>query len=273
MMGVAMHRRACRSSRPQLHPRLPLRSFLTQRQSNRASAAACEIACPAGLLPQQLYWFSRAQELDAAREHALMDCIECGACAWVCPSAIPLVQYYRHTKSAIRQQDADAVRAERSRERFEHRQARIEAELAEREARKRARADAARKKAEAKAAARLPNPRPPQRRRRKRRPAMDPGGGPPPPLIAQRVPRSWRRHWSAPVRRPQGSRRWRADRSAQAGSPGPPRSPGCTHRETRADHAAALDEGDGVRAGKLEAKIKGMEGKLEALRAESDGTE
>ena len=43
--------------------------------------------------------------------------------------------------------------------------------------------------------------------------------------------------------------------------------------KTRADHAAALDEGDGVRAGKLEAKIKGMEGKLEALRAESDGTE
>ena len=32
-----------------------------------------------------------------------------------------------------------------------------------------------------------------------------------------------------------------------------------------------MDEGDSIRAGKLEAKIKGMEGKLEALRSELDG--
>ena len=62
----------------------------------------CVDACPAGLLPQQLYWFSRGQEHDKARNHNLFDCIECGACAFVCPSNIPLVQYYRQEKAGSR---------------------------------------------------------------------------------------------------------------------------------------------------------------------------
>ncbi|MGL6603528.1 4Fe-4S binding protein, partial [Aeromonas hydrophila] len=33
---------------------------------------------------------------------SLFDCIECGACAWVCPSEIPLVQYYKIAKDDIR---------------------------------------------------------------------------------------------------------------------------------------------------------------------------
>ena len=234
----------------------------------------CEIACPAGLLPQQLYWFSRAQELDAAREHALMDCIECGACAWVCPSAIPLVQYYRHTKAAIRQQDADAVRAERSRERFEHRQARIEAELAEREARKRARADAARKKAEAKAAAPAAESAATAAAPPKEAPGDGSGGGEPAPA-ADRAARA--AVVAAALERAGAPPPKAADAGEQTAARKP--DPRARHEalaarieKTRADHAAALDEGDGVRAGKLEAKIKGMEGKLEALRAESDGT-
>src|SRR5690606_2573850 len=64
----------------------------------------CAEACPAELLPQQLYWFSRSNELDKAEQFNLMDCIECGACSYVCPSSIPLVQYYRHTKAEIRRE-------------------------------------------------------------------------------------------------------------------------------------------------------------------------
>ncbi|MBA3980274.1 MAG: electron transport complex subunit RsxC [Alcanivorax sp.] len=107
---------------------------------------ACAEVCPADLLPQQLYWYSKASEFDRAQHYNLMDCIECGACAYVCPSHIPLVQYYRYAKGAIRQQAAEHQKADRARERFEARTARIEREKAEKEAKRQARLEANRQK-------------------------------------------------------------------------------------------------------------------------------
>ena len=83
-----------------------------------------------------MLWFSKAEEFDKAKQHHLDDCIECGACAYVCPSNIPLVQYYRYAKGAIAELKAEAEKAERARERFEQRKQRIEQEEAEKEARR-----------------------------------------------------------------------------------------------------------------------------------------
>ncbi len=110
---------------------------------------ACAEVCPANLLPQQLYWYAKTDDFERAQHHNLMDCIECGACAYVCPSHIPLVQYYRYAKGEIRTQTAEQIKADRARERFEARQARLEREQAEKEARRRARLEANRKKQEA----------------------------------------------------------------------------------------------------------------------------
>ncbi|MES4612779.1 electron transport complex subunit RsxC [Ewingella sp. CoE-038-23] len=93
----------------------------------------CADACPAGLLPQQLYWFSRGQEHEKARNHNLFDCIECGACAYVCPSNIPLVQYYRQEKAEIRAVDLETAKATEAKARFEAKQARMEREKLARE--------------------------------------------------------------------------------------------------------------------------------------------
>lgn len=105
----------------------------------------CTEACPAQLLPQQLYWFSRAEEFDKAEAHNLFDCIECGACAYVCPSNIPLVQYYRYAKGEIRLEKADKLKSERAKQRFEARTARLDREQSEKDARRAARAEAAAK--------------------------------------------------------------------------------------------------------------------------------
>jgi electron transport complex protein RnfC len=87
--------------------------------------SACADACPASLLPQQLFWHSKAKELDKAQEYNLFDCIECGACAYVCPSEIPLVHYYRIAKSEIRVEQEDKQKSDKARDRFEKREARL----------------------------------------------------------------------------------------------------------------------------------------------------
>ncbi len=103
----------------------------------------CAEACPMELLPQQLFWHSKAQDFESAEHLNLFDCIECGACSYVCPSSIPLVQYYRYAKGEIRTQQAEQIKSDRARERFEARQARLEREQQEKELRRQERARAA----------------------------------------------------------------------------------------------------------------------------------
>ena len=99
----------------------------------------CSEACPASLLPQQLYWYSRAKDHERLQSHNLFDCIECGACSYVCPSNIPLVQYYRSSKGDITNALAAKATAAISRERFEFRQVRLEKADIARESKREAR--------------------------------------------------------------------------------------------------------------------------------------
>lgn len=95
--------------------------------------SACADACPASLLPQQMFWHAKAKEYDKAEDYDLFDCIECGACAYVCPSEIPLVHYYRQAKADIRLQRDERNKAEKAKQRFEARNERLEREKRERE--------------------------------------------------------------------------------------------------------------------------------------------
>ncbi|WP_091508829.1 electron transport complex subunit RsxC [Microbulbifer yueqingensis] len=103
----------------------------------------CAEVCPASLLPQQLYWYARADDRDKLQAYNLFDCIECGACSYVCPSSIPLVQYYRAAKGDIRIAEEEKEKSDRARERFEFRKLRLEKAEKEKEAKRRARREAA----------------------------------------------------------------------------------------------------------------------------------
>jgi electron transport complex protein RnfC len=97
----------------------------------------CASACPVSLLPQQLYWHSKSEQLEKAEKLNLFDCIECGCCDVVCPSHIPLVQHFRYAKSALKVQNHDQHLSDIARDRFEARDARIARDKAERAERSR----------------------------------------------------------------------------------------------------------------------------------------
>ncbi|MDR0737061.1 MAG: electron transport complex subunit RsxC [Zoogloeaceae bacterium] len=113
---------------------------------------ACAQACPQGLQPFELYWWSRARNFDKAADYALAECIECGCCAYVCPAAIPLVHYFRFAKGELAAAAREQKMADSAKSRFEFRQFRAEREKAEK-AEKLAKAAAAQAAKQALAAA------------------------------------------------------------------------------------------------------------------------
>jgi electron transport complex protein RnfC len=104
--------------------------------------ASCVGACPIGLVPLEMAALIRAGEFEAAAAIGLTDCIGCGTCAYVCPSRIPLVQFFNHAKGELAAQSRGKARQVSIRELAEARALRME-----REARDKAEA-AARRKAE-----------------------------------------------------------------------------------------------------------------------------
>ena len=107
----------------------------------------CADACPANLLPQQMYWYSRAKDLDKVQDYNLFDCIECGCCAHVCPSHIPLVQYYRFAKTEVWAKEEEKRKSDIARQRHEFKEARLARIEAEKKARLRKKKEALEKKA------------------------------------------------------------------------------------------------------------------------------
>ncbi len=69
--------------------------------------ARCVEACPMHLNPSTLGLLAaKRQYRTMAEEFHLSDCFECGCCSYVCPSNIPLVQYFRIAKAINREQAA-----------------------------------------------------------------------------------------------------------------------------------------------------------------------
>jgi electron transport complex protein RnfC len=77
------------------------------------------------LLPQTLNWSVRNGLWEDTRNLGLSDCIECGCCDFVCPSHIPLVDWFRFGKSELQLLGQERNNAEAARQRFEDREIRL----------------------------------------------------------------------------------------------------------------------------------------------------
>ena len=87
----------------------------------------CARACPEALDPEALFFALARDDFDAASDARLDACSECNLCVEVCPSHIPLLDWFRWGKSERRAR----ARADAARERFEARNARLARERAE----------------------------------------------------------------------------------------------------------------------------------------------
>jgi Na+-translocating ferredoxin:NAD+ oxidoreductase subunit C len=117
--------------------------------------SSCVRACPVGLLPLEMSSRIAAGDLNAAVTLGLKDCIACGCCSFVCPSRIPLVQFFNHAKGELAAQGRAQLRNEAAKRLATARTERLARETREKaEAAARRKAErAAQKAAEAKQAA------------------------------------------------------------------------------------------------------------------------
>ena len=53
------------------------------------------------LMPAELSQMIEAEDIEAAEELNILDCIECGCCAFECPAHRPLVQHMKQAKACI----------------------------------------------------------------------------------------------------------------------------------------------------------------------------
>jgi electron transport complex protein RnfC len=120
------------------HSRLPIVKAssgilaLTQEEiRNKAQqpcirCAQCVSACPAGLLPLEMANRIRNNQLDAAVDIGLKDCISCGSCSYVCPSNIPLVQYFKYASGELAARQQAQHKSEHTRRLMDERNARMD---------------------------------------------------------------------------------------------------------------------------------------------------
>lgn len=72
-----------------------------EEPSNCIRCAKCTEVCPMGLMPLYLGSYSEKRNFEKCDEYSVLDCIECGCCAFTCPARRPLVAEIRLAKREV----------------------------------------------------------------------------------------------------------------------------------------------------------------------------
>jgi len=75
----------------------------------------CEEICPAGIMPHFIHKYLYADLIEDAEQARLDLCVECGLCAFVCPSKIPLTGEFINAKVIIAK-EKEEIRLEQERQ-------------------------------------------------------------------------------------------------------------------------------------------------------------
>lgn len=79
------------------------KSHITQFESSPCiRCGRCVEGCAMTLLPGPLSCMIEAEMFQEAYKNNVLDCIECGACAFACPAHRPIIQHIRRAKAEIR---------------------------------------------------------------------------------------------------------------------------------------------------------------------------
>ena len=88
-------------------------TFLTEKEtfleeeSQCISCGSCVAKCAMRLSPALIVRELKTGNIEKAKSFGLMDCIECGCCAFVCPAKVNLIQRIRLGKGIVRQKMAE----------------------------------------------------------------------------------------------------------------------------------------------------------------------
>jgi len=86
----------------------------------------CSDVCPVDLFPQQLYRVAVQNDIVALEQFDLDQCLECGACDYVCPSRISLVEKFQSARQVLQKQLTEQKLAEHWQARMRQNRFRLE---------------------------------------------------------------------------------------------------------------------------------------------------
>ncbi len=107
MMGIAI----CGTDAPICKQNNAILAFddrkdLIKKERDCIRCGKCVDVCPMSLMPTLIERYAKIKDAESLKDYNVNVCMECGSCAYCCPSGRPLVQYMRLAKQVLREESA-----------------------------------------------------------------------------------------------------------------------------------------------------------------------